>query len=190
MSTKTWTRASAVVITVCLTLFVVGCEGQDTKDTSSDKGQKLTEQAFDQQSSAVPYPVDDLKDSQERRNLRERLLRQNDPDRLGYVYFVSFGKFLGYWTITGKVSSTQSQMTPADLTDYACDDGMTGCQAQVLEAPGDDGSYGPNEDGVFFFTTEGALIQLPSDAYVYTDQPIAIGSVPELNGDGVVKSAE
>ena len=176
---------TAIIVSVAL---LAGCEG-GKKETSSDKGQKLTEQAFSQQSAAVPYPVDQLKDSQERRNLKERLLRQNDPERVGYVYFVSFGKFLGYWTIKGKVSSTQSQMTPSDLTDYACADGLDGCQAQVLEAPGDDGSYGPNEDGVFFFTTEGALVQLPADAYVYADQPIAIGDIPELNGQGAVQGA-
>lgn len=101
-----------------------------------------------------------------------------------------FGKFLGYWTIKGKVSSTQSQMTPSDLTSYACDDGLNGCQAQIVSAPGDDGSYGPNESGVFFFTTEGAMVQLPEDAYVYMDQPIAIGDIPELNGEGKVKGAE
>lgn len=180
---------SILILAICAALFLTGCES-DKRQTSSDKGQALTEQAFDQQSKAVPYPVDDLKDSQERRNLRQRLLRQNDPDHIGYVYFLSFGKFLGYWTIKGKVSSTQSQMTPADLTDYACNDGLNGCQAQVLEAPGDDGSYGPNEDGIFFFTTEGAMVQLPEDAYVYADQPIAIGSIPELNGEGEVKDAE
>lgn len=167
---------AAVVILVSLT----ACETEE-RTTSSDEGQKLTEQAFGQQSKAVPYPIDDLRDSQERRNLRERLIRQNDPDRIGYVYILSFGKFLGYYTIKGKVSSTQSQMTPADLTDYACSDGLTGCQAQVLEAPGDDGSYGANEPGVFFFTTEGAMVQVDTE-YVYSDQPVAVGDVPELNG--------
>jgi uncharacterized protein YceK len=172
-----------------IVVVLSGCEG-DSKESSSEKGQKLTEQAFAQQDAAVPYPVNELKDSQERRNLRERLLRQNDPDRIGYVYFVQFGKFMGYWTITGKVSSTQSQMTPSDLTEYACNDEMSGCQAVIKEAPGDDGSYGANEPGVFFFTTEGAMVQLPEDSYVYADQPIAIGDIPELNGTETVKSAE
>lgn len=134
----------------------------------------------------MPYPVDQLRDSAERRNLRERLLRQNEKDRIGYVYILSFGKFLGYYTINGKVSSTQSQMTPADLTDYACDDGMSGCQAQVLEAPGDDGSYGENENGIFFFTTEGAMVQVDTE-YIYSDQPIAVGDIPELNGTATVE---
>lgn len=158
-------------------------------ETSSDAGQKAKGAAFDVQSKAVPYPGPDLKDSLERRNLRERLLRQNESDRLGYVYLMSFGNFIGYYTIEGKVSSTQSQMTPADLTDYACDDGLSGCQAQALEASGDDGSYGENEPGIFFFTTEGAMVQY-SGEYVYADQPIAIGDVPELNTKAKVPAAE
>jgi hypothetical protein len=172
-------RAAAAAAAVLLAASLTACE-QDKKNTSSDRGQKLTEQAFTQQESAVPYPVSEMKDSLERRNLKERLLRQNDPDRVGYVYILSFGKFIGYYTIKGKVSSTQSQMTTAQLTDYACDDGLSGCQAQALEAPGDDGSYGENEQGVFFFTTEGVMVQVSTD-YIYSDQPIAVGGIPELS---------
>lgn len=174
------TRITVAVLASAALLFgATACEDEKRK-TSSDEGQKLTEQAYGQQSKAVPYPVNELKDSQERRNLRERLLRQNEADKVGYVYILSFGKFIGYYTIEGKISSTQSQMTPADLTDYACSDGLGGCQAQVLEAPGDDGSYGQNEDGVFFFTTEGAMVQVDTE-YIYSDQPIAVGNIPELN---------
>jgi len=187
-SRRTANRLSVGIIAVCLALFVVGCS-DDPKSSAQKTGQKLTEQAFDQQQKAVPYPVDDLKDSQERRNLRERLLRQNDPERIGYVYFVQFGKFLGYWTIKGKVSSTQSQMTTDMLQVDTPDDGSR-AKDSIVTAPGDDGSYGPNEPGVFFFTTEGAMIQVPEDAYVYSDQPIAVGSIPELNGEGKVAGAE
>lgn len=182
-------RIISLIAAIIMVVFVTGCSNSDSPPSSHEEGQKLTEKAFDQQSKAVPYPADQLKDSQERRNLRERLLRQNDPDRIGYVYFVQFGEFLGYWTIKGKVSSTQSQMTPADiLTDDMCGSGCS--EHAILEAPGDDGSYGANESGVFFFTTEGALVQLPEDAYVYADQPVGIGDIPELNGQGQVEGAE
>lgn len=159
---------------------LVGCSEDKTASKSHEEGQALTEKAFEQQSKAVPYPVDELQDSLERRNLRERLMRFNDPDKIGYVYFIQFGKFLGYWTIKGKISSTQSQMTPSDLTTrWDCG---TDCGSElVLEAPGDDGSYGPNEAGVFFFTTEGAMVQVPEDSYFYSDQPVSINNVPELN---------
>lgn len=181
MTTK---RITATAATVALSVVLLGaCSGGgESKSDSHEEGQKQTEKAFEQQSAAVPYPADDLKDSQERRNLRERLLRQNEKDRVGYVYILSFGKFLGYYTIKGKISSTQSQMTPSDiLTGDMCGSGCS--EHAILEAPGDDGSYGPNEDGVFFFTTEGAMVQISTD-YIYADQPIAVSDVPELNGAG------
>jgi hypothetical protein len=92
------------------------------------------------------------------------------------VYLLSLGKVLGYYTIKGKVSSTQSQMTTDQLLE---DGGCTGCSWSVVNATGDDGSYGPNEDGVFFFTTEGAMVTTSLD-YIVSDQPIAF-DVPELN---------
>lgn len=146
------------------------------KPTSQQEGQAQTEQAFDQQSKAVPYPVDQLKDSLERRNIRERLLRTNDPDKIGYVYLMNFGKILGYYTIKGKVSSTQSQMTTSVLVERHGDAGGGNI---TYDAPGDDGSYGANEDGIFFFTTEGAFITTSLD-FMYSDQPVPF-DVPELN---------
>lgn len=173
-------KPAIALVTLLALVGFTACE-DDPKTDSQKEGQKLTEQAYEQQSKAVPYPVDDLRDSLERRNLRERLLRQNEADRIGYVYILSFGKFLGYYTIKGKVSSTQSQMTTSELilkADYG-----EGWESQVVEAPGDDGSYGPNEDGVFFFTTEDVMVQTSSE-YIYSDGPLAVANVPELNGPG------
>lgn len=181
-TTKTTIKRWVVVpvALLCTVLFAAeSCDEEEQKSDSHEKGQALTEKAFDQQSKAVPYPADDLRDSIERRNLRERLLRQNDPDRIGYVYILSFGKFIGYYTIKGKVSSTQSQMTPSDLT-TRWDCGAECGSELVLEAPGDDGSYGPNEPGIFFFTTDGTMVQVSTD-YIYSDQPLSVNNVPELN---------
>ncbi len=165
-------RIAAVVAGIALVVGLTACEGESS---SQSEGQKQTEQAFKQQSEAVPYPVDDLRDSLERRNLKERLLRQNDPDKIGYVYFFPFGSGtpLGYWTIKGKVSSTQSQMTTGTIFADAPDDGTR--EKYPVDAPGDDGSYGENEKGVFFFTTEGAMVQVCEDCYFYSDQPVNLG---------------
>lgn len=163
-------------VAIALMFTFTACEEVSGSEPQK-QGQKQTEQAFEQQSKAVPYPVTELRDSLERRNLRERLLRTNNPDAIGYVYILSFGKFIGYYTIKGKVSSNQSQMT----TDMLLVDsgGCQGCGDIQVTAPGDDGSYGENEEGVFFFTTEGALVQTSSE-YLYSDQPINVGSIPEL----------
>jgi hypothetical protein len=163
-------------ITAALTILTLtataGCTG---KSEAQSKGQEQTEQAFAQQAGAVPYPADQLKNSLERRNIRERLLRTNDPSKIGYVYLLSFSKPLGYYVIKGKVSSNQSQMTTDQLVVKPCDS----CDRYVVNAPGDDGSYGTNEGGIFFFTTEGAMVTTDLD-YVYSDQPIPF-NVPKLN---------
>ena len=170
----------ALFVAVFLAVTLTACESSSGTSDSRKTGQKQTEQAFKQQSDAVPYPVSELRDSQERRNLKERLLRQNKANHIGYVYILSFGKFIGYYTIKGKISSTQSQMTPSDsVSKFHCP-GSCSDTGMVTEAPGDDGSYGPNEDGVFFFTTSGAMVQTDSD-YIYSDQPIGVGGIPELN---------
>lgn len=172
-----------LIISVILLIgtLLSACSFDNKPSASRQEDQKLSSQAYDQQKKKVPFPAAELQDSLERRNLKERLLRQNDPVRIGYVYYVPFGKILGYWTIKGKVSSTQSQMNPSDeLTDDLSD--CSGCfESQVLESAGDDGSFGENERGVFFFTTEGAMIQVPEEDYFYSDQPITLGAIiPEI----------
>lgn len=170
----------ALFAILALVFGLSACEDTDGQSKSRKATEKQSEVATNQQIQAVPYPAQQLKDSLERRNLKERLLRQSKPNKIGYVYFVQFGKFMGYWTIKGKVSSTQSQMNPTD--DVSGDMCGSGCSEHVVtESAGDDGSYGDDEPGVFFFTTEGVMIQLPVDAYFYSDEPVLVGGIPELN---------
>lgn len=163
--------ASLLAAGTVLTLSAGAC---DHKSSAQSTGQKQTEQAYSQQASAVPYPADQLRDSLERRNIKERLLRTNKPNAIGYVYVMSFGKIIGYYAIKGKVSSTQSQMTTDQLD---IDHGSYG--NSVVDAPGDDGSYGANEPGIFFFTSDGQMVETNLD-YIVSDAPLPI-DVPILN---------
>ena len=171
---------------IALAFTLAACQ-QDGPSPSSAQGsgQQQTETAFSQQQAAVPFPVSALTDSTERRNLRERLLRFNKPDRLGYVYIFNFGKVIGYYAIKGKISNPDSQMTTSDLIERSgC--GSSCGYAVTVHAPGDDGSYGSNERGIFFFTTEGALVETSQD-YLYSDQPIpTFATLPKLNGSATV----
>lgn len=164
--------AGLTTIGLAVALTLTACS-EDKSKSAQNSGQAQTEQAFNQQQTAVPYPVDQLKDSQERRNLKERLLRQNNPNAISYLYVLSFAQPLGYYVVKGKVSSTNSQMITDNLVLDRCS-GST-CPV-VVNAPGDDGSYGPNEDGIFFFTTTGVMVQTSLD-YVVSDQPIPFGKV-------------
>lgn len=140
--------------------------------------EKTSDELAKQQISAVPYPLSQMRDSLERRNLRERLLRFNKPQKIGYLYVMSFGKFVGYYVVKGKVSSTQSQMTNGN---QVWDAGRGDTGETVVDSIGDDGSFGPNEGGdrgVFFFTATGVMVETTLD-WVYSDAPLKI-DVPNL----------
>jgi hypothetical protein len=122
--------------------------------------------------AAEPYPVSQMKDSTERANIIEKLLRFNDPEKIGYLYeLTQTGQIWAFYTIKGKVSSTDSQLTTQQMVDTR--DG----NPFVMGAPGDDGSYGPNEPGIFFFTTEGVMIEW-NGLYQYTDAPLKLTTQP------------
>jgi hypothetical protein len=146
------------------------------------KQQEQTVDAYmGQMLASVPYPTAQMRDSLERRNLRDRLLRFNKPEKVGYVYLMSFGKFVGYYVVKGKITSTQSQMTPMQKAYDS--DGGSGHDEVVVDSPGDDGSWGANEGGdkgIFFFTSSGVMVETTLD-WMYSDAPLHI-DVPNLLG--------
>ena len=160
-------------------LVLVGC-GEDTKAGRGEiQGQSQKAVATYQPilEAAVPYPIAEIKDSQERRNVRERLLRFNDANKIGYVYLLSdFGTVVSYFTIKGKVSSASSQLTATEQS-YCVPIKGRDDPCFIVDSPTDDGSYGPNEPGIFFFTTEGVLITW-NGAYLYSDYPLDVQTEP------------
>lgn len=134
----------------------------------SDKGTKAR---ADKEASVIL--CGEKGESQECRNLAEKKKRDEDPNRITYVYTMSWtGEFIGYYVVKGKVSSNQSQMAPMDSVVKMCTYSSDGCYA-LGEAPGDDGSYGPNEDGIFFFTADGTKITW-NGLYQQSDRPLKI----------------
>lgn len=167
-------RFLVLIPLVAVLLLGVGCYGEggnkaaDIQKTSQD----LSGEYQSRLQAAVPYPIDQMNYSLERQNLRERLLRFNDPNKLGYVYEMSWtGQVVAYYTIKGKVSSMDSQMTTADT--LYCTGGGESKSCAVIRSPGDDGSWGPNEGGIFFFTTEGVMLEW-NGLWQYSDAPLQI----------------
>lgn len=123
-----------------------------------------------------PYPEGKVTDSIERRNLTEKLLRFNDPNKIAYVTLLSdYGTVIATYTVQGKVSSNQSQLTNSQAAYCKNGDKEWGCT--TVQSPGDDGSYGDNEPGIFFFTTGGVLVQW-NGKYLLTDAPQQVVSAP------------
>ncbi len=171
MNKRTLTLGSAGL--VALVVLLSACE--DGSSSSQKQAKALGDLAYKQQTAAVPYPAAQLRDSLERRNLSERLLRENKPNRIQYVYLLGdTGTYIGYYVIKGKVSSNQSQMLPQD---EEIDHGSYG-QA-VVDGPGDDGSFGEDAQGQFFFTTEGTMVSTDM-RYIVSDQPLDVNA-PKLN---------
>ena len=156
-----------------LAVILAGCTSGSS--SSQTKDQATTQEYYNKLRDKVPYPLEQMQDSIERRNLREKLLRFTKPDKLGYVYLMSqTGEVVTFFTIKGKVSSTQSQMTTSDVVGDYCDNSH--CDHVSTKGPSDDGSYGENESGIFFFTTEDVYVTW-SGSYIYMDAPLKVDSV-------------
>lgn len=163
-------RAIAVFLLLAL-IYAVPAALADRPDWFRDL-EHTSDTIAKTQINNTPYPVNQMQHSLERQNLVERLLRFNNPNKIGYVYVMSFGKFVGYYAVKGKITSTQSQLTNTQQ-EWNGD--------TVVDSIGDDGSFGTNEGGdrgVFFFTTTGVLVEMSLD-WVYSDAPLQV-DVPNL----------
>jgi hypothetical protein len=156
--------------------LLAGCDQQ--APDSQAQGQAITEAYSAKLTNARPYPLGQMNDSAERANLTERLLRMNNPNKIGYVYEVTQnGQIVQHFTIKGKVSSTASQLTNTQNIVDMCSG--TYCPVAV-DSMGDDGSYGPEEggdNGIFFFTTSGVLVEW-NGIFLYSDAPLELTTPP------------
>jgi hypothetical protein len=132
---------------------------------------------------AVPNP--ELQDSIERRNLKERLQRNNKADKIGYVFLLSdTGSVIANYTIKGKVSSLNSLLTTPDQVvkggGEQCNSSLSSsASCFIVTSPDLDGSYGKNPEGVFFFTSDGNMIEW-TGKYLYSEQPMTLSTAPVL----------
>jgi hypothetical protein len=174
---------AAVAACVVLPLATAGACNQSSSNSASanqtaqNNKSGVIAKEFD---SAVPYPfavcdqngnckANPPSDPLEMKNLAWRAVQYNSAGSTNYVYIFTYGGTpVGYYVIQGKVSSTGSQMTSTDVNVNCANN--TSC---TNLAPGDDGSYGPDEGGsagVFFRTAGNALVE--------TDMPFLVSNHP------------
>lgn len=165
-----------VAITLCM---LAGCDSDYQEQTSDvEKQQSITKDL--QQSQPTPTDIDY---SLERYNLirraywvngqREKALSLPCPVEkpLGYVVLMLEGVgVVGNYVIDGKVSSLNSFLTP-DSEYYEYSAGETSKKNNWLADV--DGSYGENDNGIFFFTTDGKYIEW-TGTYIYSDNPYIV----------------
>lgn len=178
MNTK---KTKLLVVSAMLAIIGLSAcsEGGPDENSSQEQTQNVTESYSKAATDAVPYPLEEMRAGGwlERRNLRERLLRYTDPNKISYIYlFSDQGQLMANYTVKGKVSNTSSQMTTSEIVIDGCGEGYC---AFSYEAPMDDGTWGPSEDAIFFFTTDGVMVQW-NGQYVLADAPLNMTSTPIL----------
>jgi hypothetical protein len=161
-----------VLAVVLLSLMVLGC------DTESEVDTHRQQDIADNLASSQPTPTD-IEYSLERYNLirraywvngqREKAMSLPCPVErpLGYVALLTEnGVVVATYTVDGKVSSLNSYLTP-DSEWYEGGEYHNDWLADV------DGSYGYNDEGIFFFTS-GGRYQEWNGLYLYGDVPFIV----------------
>lgn len=163
----------AIIICLFVVVALVGCGeiGGSSKDIKSTISTANTLQ------EKQPTPTD-LDYSLERYNLIRRAYWVNGQREkaatvicpidkpLGYiVLFTDSGSVVERFVVDGKVSSLNSYLTP-DSEKYE-----TSVTNDWLADV--DGSYGENDNGIFFFTPDGKYVEW-TGTYIYSDIPFEI----------------
>ena len=157
---------------LAFSLLLTGCTLDESTSTAE---QKLTEQ--NQARLLDSQPPVKLSWSLERENINKRTTLWNDANKVSYIYLISYGKVMAFYTIKGKVSSVNSQITNTEYLASKYDNGHF--IDVVLPSPSEDGSYGTNGDAIYFFTTDGMYIEY-AGPYVLADQPMKLQTPVEL----------
>lgn len=187
-----------LVITITASMLILaGCDLSDeTSVTSNGSAQDVsnTKAAANTLQANQPTPTD-LNYSLERYNLIRRAYWVNGQREnanalvceiekpLGYIVLFSGNVVVGSFVVDGKVSSLNSFLTPDSEYFEICTTGGEYYHSDVNKWLADvDGSYGTNDNGIFFFTPDGKYIEWSGD-YLYSDIPFIVES-PVLNVEG------
>lgn len=173
--------AVVLAFALCLALMGSSCEDVDATNGSAQDA-TATMSIGNRLASNQPTP-DKIKYSLERHNLIKRALWVNgmeDEARalpcpvkkpLGYIVLLSeSGAVVAKHVVDGKVSSLNSFLTP-DSEYYEESDDKIHVRNKWL--PDVDGSYGENDNGIFFFDESGEYWEW-NGHYLYSSNPFSV----------------
>ena len=183
MKNTTMKLAALITALVIITLTVVGCGSSSTTTTSGTTADKQkTINMANVLSSNQPTPYD-ISYSLERYNLIRRAYWVNGQREkanalvceiekpLGYIVLFAGNTIFGRFVVDGKVTSLNSYLTP-DSEYYELVYGGTSSYKNNWLADVD-GSYGENDNGIFFFTPDGKYVEWTGE-YMYSDIPFTV----------------
>lgn len=181
-----------LICMVCVVCSFVGCDEFLATSTTSGSKQDVsnTISAANTIQGNQPTPTD-ISYSLERYNLIRRAYWVNGQREkanalpceiekpLGYIVLMSGNVVVGSFVVDGKVSSLNSYLAP-DSEYYEYSGGEYSAKNRWLADV--DGTYGSNDNGIFFFTPDGKYIEW-TGTYLYSDIPFEVDS-PILNIGG------
>lgn len=177
----------ALVLMVLMVLMVL-CSCEDNSGAAKDMRQTIDNANRLQTNQPTPS---DIEYSLERYNLIRRAYWVNGQREkamslpceiadipLGYVVLITDnGSVVGRFCVHGKVSSLNSYLTP-DSEAYEVVGGNDNYSNTTTSRDNEwladvDGSYGSNDNGIFFFTPDGKYIEW-NGGYLYSDIPFIV----------------
>lgn len=173
-------KITAICAAILVAGILVACEAVPVNGSTADMSYTL----FVGEKLAANQPTpSDIDYSLERYNLIRRAYWVNGQREkantvicpvekpLSYVtLFLESGAVVGNFVVDGKVSSLNSYLTP-DSEYYEWSAGSYSSKNKWL--PDADGSYGSNDNGIFFFTPDGKYIEW-TGTYLYSDIPFVV----------------
>ena len=181
----------AIVMVFAMAMCFTGCDEYELSGSKQDVNNTIN--AANNIQSTQPTPTD-ISYSLERYNLIRRAYWVNGQREkantlpceiekpLGYiVLFTDNGAIVGSFVVDGKVSSLNSFLTP-DSEYYEYNKGDSTSKNNWLADV--DGSYGENDNGIFFFTPDGKYIEW-TGTYLYSDIPFVVNNpIVKVEVDG------
>lgn len=170
---ETLVMVAIVVLLAGGALAFKGCGNANSGDSTFAEMHQ-TEVNHGRLVAASPPPK--IEESLERENLIRRLETFNNPDRVSYIYLLSHGQVLTFFSIKGKVSSVNSLLTtPDQVVTHRVNAGNYA--SHVIASPDLDGSYGSNGNAVFFFLTDGTYCEWNGEFFLSTS-PLQLSTPP------------
>lgn len=187
MARKKMKKVITIIMAIVIMSTMLCACGADTSKPSGSRQDTINQQeAASKLQNNQPTPTD-IDYSLERYNLIRRTYWVNGQREkanalpceiekpLGYiVLFAESGAIVGSFVVDGKVSSLNSFLTPdSEYYEYSSSTHTDGSSKNSINnwLADVDGSYGENDNGIFFFTPDGKYIEW-TGMYLYSDIPM------------------
>lgn len=174
-------KKKILIIALCLFALFAFC-GCESVESGTVVDRESTKQVAGKLAENQPTPSD-INYSLERYNLIRRAYWVNGQREkanalpcsvdkpLGYIVLFAGNTTVGRFVVDGKVSSLNSYLSP----DSEYFELVSGTSIELYNQwlADVDGSYGENDNGIFFFTPDGKYIEWTGE-YLYSDIPFEI----------------